>query len=75
MRRITSFLVGAVMGGLVGTTLAMLLAPYSGKEMRAQMQARAQQLRDDLNAAAAARRAELEQQLAVLRSPRVPPEA
>ncbi len=40
MRRITSFLVGAVMGGLVGTTLAMLLAPYSGKELRAQMQAR-----------------------------------
>ncbi len=74
MKKVLSFLVGVMMGGLVGATLAVLLAPMSGKDLQGDMRARGQRLQKELSAAMAARRAELERQLAALRSPR-PPEA
>ena len=69
MKRAMSFLLGAMLGGFVGATLAILLAPSSGEELRAQLQAKVQQIQAELQSAAAARRAELEAQLASLRSP------
>ena len=75
MRRFMAFMVGAIMGGLVGATLAILLAPSSGTELRTQMQERAEGLREEILAAAAERRAELEEQLADLRAPQKPGEA
>ena len=70
MKRITSFMVGAMMGVLVGGTLALLLAPYSGNELRDQVQDRAERLREEIRRAAADRRDELEAQLAALRAPK-----
>jgi len=70
MKRTISFLSGAVMGGLVGATLALLLTPASGDEMCAKMQEQVQRVQVDVKEAAAARRAELEEQLVALRKPR-----
>ena len=72
MRKSIAFLVGAVLGGLVGATLAVLVAPYSGEELRDKAQGRYLEIRSQVSEAAAARRAELEQQLQSLRSPRPP---
>ena len=69
MRRAISFLSGAIMGALVGVTLALLLAPVSGETLRSQLKERSIKLQVDVKQAAASRRAELEQQLAALRAP------
>ncbi len=72
MQRIISFLSGLAMGALVGATLALVLTPSSGEELRAQVQERVSRLQDELKQAAADRRAELEQQLTILRDPQKP---
>jgi hypothetical protein len=70
MQRIYIFLGGALLGWLIGFGIAVLLAPASGEELREQMQARAKQVELEVKNAAASRRAELEQQLAELRTPK-----
>jgi gas vesicle protein len=70
MHRTINFLGGAVLGGLIGAAVAMLLAPAPGEEVRGQIQSRAQQIQIELKNAAATRRAELEQQLDAMRTPR-----
>jgi gas vesicle protein len=69
MRNFMNFLSGAVVGALVGATLALLLAPHSGDKLRGDLQARVGQLRADVQQAANDRRADLEEQLARLRAP------
>jgi gas vesicle protein len=73
MGRVLSFLTGAFLGGLIGSTIGLLLAPASGVELRLQIQERAQDVQDEVKQAAANRRAELEQQLSVMRKPRHTP--
>lgn len=70
MNRFVGFIVGALLGGLVGATLALLLAPSSGEEFRFQIRDRAITLQDDVKKAASDRRAELEEQLAAMRAPK-----
>lgn len=70
MRRAFNFIMGALLGGLVGGTIAILLTPGSGADLRQQIQTRAGRVQEEVRAAAAARRAELERQLAELRRPR-----
>jgi gas vesicle protein len=70
MHRTTNFISGALLGGLIGAGIAMLLAPSSGEELRDQMQDRVKQVELEVKNAAASRRAEMEQQLAELRSPK-----
>lgn len=70
MNRALSFLSGVVMGGLVGATLAILLAPASGEELRSQMQNQARNIELEVKQAAASRRSELEHQLEALRTPK-----
>jgi gas vesicle protein len=70
MRNLIAFITGAALGSLVGSTLALLMAPASGAELRTKVQARYQEIRTEIVDASAARRAELEQQLQALRSPR-----
>jgi gas vesicle protein len=70
MRKVFSFLLGGIAGGLVGTTIALLLAPASGVQTRLQLRDRAAAMQDEIKAAASSRRADLEQQLAYLRAPR-----
>ncbi len=70
MRRLLSFIVGVTLGSLVGATMALLLAPASGNDLRTQLQDRAQRVRDEIQSAASTRRAELEDELKRLRAPR-----
>lgn len=70
MNRTFNFLFGALIGGLVGATVALLLTPASGEELRSQMRMRADNIRADVMEAAAERRAELEHQLSALRAPK-----
>lgn len=70
MRGVLSFLSGAALGLVVGASLAILLAPSSGNELRKQMQERAERIQLEVREAAEARRQELEQQLETLRAPR-----
>lgn len=72
MQRMVSFLSGLAMGALVGATLALVLTPSSGEELRVRVQERVSRLQDELKQAAADRRAELEQQLTILRDPQKP---
>ena len=69
MRRLISFLMGAAGGALVGATLAVLLAPSSGEDLRGELRSRANRFRNELQDAAQQRRSELERQLQALRQP------
>ena len=72
MNKALSFLIGAVIGAAVGASVAILLAPSSGEELRAQIQGEIDRIQDEMTHAAEERRAELEEQLAALRAPRHP---
>ena len=72
MNRVGNFILGAILGGLVGAVTALLLAPSSGQQLRSDVVNRADQIRSEVAQAAAARRADLERQLAELRAPRPP---
>jgi gas vesicle protein len=74
MNRFLSFLAGVFSGALVGATIAILLAPASGEELRIQIQERAAYIQDEVKNAATERRAELEEQLAALKAPKPPTE-
>lgn len=69
MMRIFNFLAGALLGGIVGASLAILLTPKSGEDLRSQFQDRTIRLKDEIKSVAEARRAELERELAGLRAP------
>ena len=69
MNRIISFISGAAMGALVGSTLAMLLTPASGEEIRTKMAEQVQRIQDEVKSATETRRIELESQLESLRKP------
>ena len=70
MRRLSTFLTGAIFGSLVGAALALVLTPASGQKLRGNIQSRYIELRDEVQQAAETRRAELEEQLRELRQPK-----
>ena len=69
MRRLTMLLAGTLCGALVGAVTALLLAPYSGQELRDRMGDRARLIQDEVREAYETRRAQLEAELEALRSP------
>jgi gas vesicle protein len=71
MRSFMTFIAGAFCGALVGAVTALLLAPYAGEELRARTRDRVETFRDEVREAYATRMAQLEAELATLRS-RVP---
>lgn len=73
MRRMFSFLMGALTGALVGATVALLLAPSSGEELQARARERFTTVKDEVRQAYEARVAQLEAELESLRK-RVKPE-
>lgn len=75
MNRTGSFLLGAFIGAVVGSAVALLLAPASGETMRKQIQDYALNIEEQVRQAAGDRRAELETELANLRAPQPPTEA
>lgn len=70
MRRIFGFLIGVIVGGLVGSTIALLLAPESGGQLRSELRARGEAFFDEVRHAADERQIELRQRLETLREPR-----
>ena len=70
MRRAFSFFIGALMGGVIGTAAALLFAPSSGEELRAQIDKRTQVFAADIRQAANSKRIELQERLETLRAPK-----
>lgn len=70
MSRLVNFTLGAMLGGLVGSILALLLTPYSGDTLRRQVRESVIDVQEEMRQAASAKRAEMEKQLADLRAPR-----
>jgi gas vesicle protein len=71
MRKMFGFLIGVFVGWLVGATIALLLAPETGEEMRGQIRSRSANFLGEIKSAADVRRADLEKQLSDLRAPRI----
>lgn len=67
MRKMISFLMGAMIGGLVGATFALLFAPSSGTDMQTRIKTNFINLTDEIRQAATDRRKELTLQLETLR--------
>jgi gas vesicle protein len=63
-------LIGAVVGGLIGAAIALLLAPESGEELRADIRSRGETFFNEVRHAADERKIELRQRLDSLRAPR-----
>lgn len=70
MRRVFSFFIGTLIGGIIGAATALLLAPAAGKDLRIQIGSRAKGLVDDIRQAASSKRIELKERLDTLRAPR-----
>jgi len=68
MRKFGNLLFGALLGGLVGGGLGLLLAPASGEQLRKNILGYVDNLKEEINRAADEKRAELEAQLQALRS-------
>ena len=71
MNRMFGFLIGIVVGGLVGSTIALLMAPESGEVLRTQLRSRGEGFFNDVRHAADERKIELRQRLDSMRAPRV----
>ena len=70
MRRMFDFMIGIAVGSLVGSTIALLMAPESGDQLRSQIRDRGQNFFNDVRSAADERRIELRQRLDEMRAPR-----
>jgi gas vesicle protein len=70
MNRATNFVIGAIVGGLIGAGLALLFAPKSGAELRQDITDYADEFQTEIRQAAVSKRQELEAQLASLRRPK-----
>jgi gas vesicle protein len=62
-----------MMGTLVGATIGLLMTPYSGDDLQAEIRARIERVQHEMKSAAQARREEMEAQLEALRAPMPPP--
>ena len=70
MRRMLGFLIGVFVGALVGSTVALLMAPESGEKLRGELRERGQVFMNDVQHAADSRKIELRGRLESLRAPR-----
>ncbi len=70
MRRMFGFLIGIFVGGVVGSTIALLMAPESGERLRSEIRGRGQSFFSDVQQAADERKIELRHRLDAMRAPR-----
>ena len=68
MRKFGNFIFGAFLGGLVGSSLALLFAPTAGENARHEIVNYFTNIKEEVNRAADEKRAELVAQLDALRS-------
>ncbi len=71
MRRLASFFLGVLFGGLLGAILALIFAPSSGKQLQEQLSVTVDRVSDEVRMAAMQRRKELEEELNRLRQSRI----
>ena len=71
MRRMFSFLIGITVGGLVGSSIALLMAPESGEQLRSELRSRGESFYNEVRHAADERKIELRQRLDMMREPRM----
>ena len=71
MRKISAFFMGAMIGALIGSVLALLLTPAPGKTLRLQVSDYFSNVAGEVRKAAAERRSELESELQRLRQPSI----
>ena len=69
MRRMFGFLIGMFVGALVGSTVALLLTPEFGDELRGELRSRGEGFVNQVRSAADTRRIELRGRLDALRAP------
>ena len=69
MKKAMAFVFGAMLGGILGAVTALLLAPYSGDELRSAVHSRFDEIQLEIKEAAQKRREELEEQLQGLINP------
>ena len=69
MRKLSSFIFGAFLGGVVGVLMAVLLAPASGEELRQRIRDFGAKTIEEIRLAAQQRQEELERELTKLRQP------
>ena len=70
MRKAMAFTFGAIMGGVIGALVALLMAPSSGEELRSSIQQQVDNIQIEIKEAAQKKREELEQQLDELIHPK-----
>ena len=70
MRRMFGFLIGIFVGALVGSNVALLMAPEAGEKMRSEIRERGQNFMGTIRNTADSRRIELRHRLDTLRAPR-----
>ena len=63
MKKAMAFIFGAVLGGILGGITAIMLAPYSGEELRTVIQKEVDNIQVEIKEAAQKKRVELEEQL------------
>jgi gas vesicle protein len=68
MKKIFVFFLGAGIGGLLCSTLVLLLTPYKGQELRVLARQSIEKVQSEVQKAAAEKRLELEAELSRLRS-------
>ena len=72
MRRTTNFLLGLLLGGIIGASVAILMTPSSGKDLQSEIKKYIDTVQGEVQNAAHERRIELEKQLSTLREPKAP---
>jgi len=72
MKKAMAFIFGSVLGGVLGSLTALLLAPSSGEELRSNIQSQVDQIQIEIKGAAQEKREELEGQLQLLINPEDP---
>lgn len=68
MRKVSRFILGAIFGGMLGSTLVLLLAPGSGDETRAAIQQRLAEIKNQMQKAVNEKKADLEEELEILKT-------
>lgn len=66
MRTFGKFVLGAVIGGILGTALALLFAPVAGNDLRERIRDYCTNIRDEVQDAATSKSQELQSHLAAL---------
>lgn len=72
MERFGKFMSGFLLGALIGGGLSILLAPYSGEQLRIEARQYVENTAKEVRLAASKKREELEIQLDDLRTPKKP---